>query len=118
MFYVINSAGKAVKVVPTIISELITPIVLAHLLIGDGGFDRTNNTVFIYTNAFIYNDCVRLADSITKIGVNTTVRVDRVGKNGNKQYKLAISKNQLFAFQTIVKPYMHNTIYYRVGMTK
>lgn len=115
LFYTINSTGKAVKVVPTIIDELITPIVLAHLIIGDGSYDRANQTVFIYTNAFTYNDCVRLANSITKMGVNTTVRVDRMSKDGIKQYKLAISKNQLSVLQTIVTPHMHNTIFYRLG---
>lgn len=89
---------------------------LAHLLISDGSYDRGGNTVLVYVNALNRADCVRLANAITAIGVSTTVRVDRVGKNGEPQYKLAIVPNKLPALRAIVVPYMHESMQYRLGM--
>lgn len=116
LFYVAGPDGRWIKVVPACIDSLMTPMVLAHMIIGDGYFALDTSTVFIYVNAFTRPDCVRLAEAISAIGVRTTVRVDRNGKQGVKQYKLAISKAQLPALRAIVKPFMHPSMLYRLGL--
>lgn len=116
IFYISSAPGVFTKIVPTAIMELITPIVLAHLLIGDGSYSRNEGCVFIYTNAFSHSDCVRLAESITALGVKTTVRVDRTGKDGCKQYKLAIGKTQISKLQSLVTDHMHASMLYRIGI--
>ena len=117
MFYVLDDAtGKYTKLVPVMIDQLMTPVVLAHLIMGDGNFLAWEKTVRIYTNAFTYEDCVRLAAAITKMGIKTTVRKDRTGSKGEQQYILAINRPELENLQTMVSPHMHKSMLYRVGL--
>lgn len=116
LFYV-QVAGAWVKIVPATIGSLMTPIVLAHLIMSDGSYNKIGGEVFIYVNAYSYEDCKRLAASITAMGVNTTVRTDRYGADGTtKQYKLAIVKSQLPALHSLVVPHMYKGMLYRVGL--
>lgn len=115
LFYV-RVNGRWIKVVPASIDALMTPIVLAHLIMSDGSYNASSGCVFIYVNAFTREDCVRLASAITAMGVKTTVRIDREGSNGAKQYKLAIAKAQLPTLRSLVVPHTHKTMMYRLGL--
>lgn len=115
MFYVMGADGEWIKVVPAMIKDLMTPVVLAHLIMSDGSYDIANSTVFIYVNSYTHADCVRLAAAITAMGIPTTVRADRYGKDGQKQYKLAITKTHHKALQAMLTPHMHESMLYRLG---
>jgi hypothetical protein len=93
-----------------------TPLVLAHLIIGDGSYSNSEGCVFIYTNSYTYSDCVKLAEAITAIGIVTTVRKERVGKNGCMQYKLAILKSQVVKLREMISIHMHPSMMYRIGI--
>ena len=116
IFYVLTAAvaGNYVKIVPAHIGSMITPIVLAHLLMGDGSY--YDGCVYIWTNAFTKEDCQLVADAISSIGIRTTVRADRYGKDGTKQYKLVIASGSVETLQKMVKPYMHPSLLYRIGI--
>lgn len=117
MFYVLDTVtGKYVKVVPAMINELMTPVVLAHLIMGDGNFLAWEQTVRIYTNGFTHEDCVRLASAISNMGIPTTVRKDRVGSKGEQQYILAINRPHLAKLRTMVSSHMHESMLYRIGI--
>lgn len=117
MFYVFDpDTGKYVKVVPANIMDLMNPIVLAHLIMGDGNYHTTHKQVRIFTNSFTYSDCVRLAASITNMGIPTEVLFDRVGKGGKNQYILTIGTQHLSTLQTTVRAHMHHTMLYRIGL--
>jgi hypothetical protein len=117
MFYVLDAkTNKRVKIIPRNINDFISPITLAHLIIGDGGYNKNINIVRIYTYKYTLDDCHRLAQSITKMGILTQVHYDRLSKNGDKQYILKIDISQLNMLRSIVLPYMHTSIYYRVGV--
>lgn len=115
MFYRLNSAtGKFEKQVPEAIMELMNPITLAHLIMGDGNFDSERNRVRIYTNSFSYEDCLRLAQSITSMGIQTSVMFDKSGKKGS-QYILTIGAMQLDLLRSTVTPHMCSSMLYRIG---
>jgi hypothetical protein len=117
MFYVLDTVtGKYVKVVPAMINELMTPVVLAHLIMGDGNFLAWEQTVRIYTNDFTHEDCVGLASAISNMGIPTTVRKDRVGSKGEQQYILAINRPHLAKLRTMVSSHMHKSMLYRIGI--
>ncbi len=116
MFYVFcEVTGKMVKVVPVNILDLMTPVVLAHLIMGDGNYDAGRNRVPIYTNSYSLVDCQRLADSITRMGIVTKVMRDKKGPYG-QQYILTIGAKQLPLLREMVGPHMHNSMLYRLGM--
>lgn len=104
--------GKFVKIVPKTIIEYLSPIALAHLVMGDGNFYAASKTIRIYTNGFTHDDVVLLANAIrSKFDINVGVRHDR--KN---QYILAIGAKELTKFQELVREHMHDSMLYRIGL--
>ncbi len=88
-----------------------SPIVLAHLVIGDGNFQPKAKTVRIYTNAYTVEDVKRLGEAISrKYNIYVGVRHDR-----KEQYILAIGARELQNFQALISPFTHETIEYRMG---
>lgn len=115
MFYVLDTVtNKYIKRVPLMIMDLMSPITLAHLIMGDGNFDAGRNRVRIYTNSYTYDDCVLLAASISNMGIATSVMKDKVNSKGIQSYILTI--RQLEKLRTIVVPHMHKSMLYRVGL--
>lgn len=102
-------ANKWTKIVPSNITELIDPIVLAFIIIGDGNFNE--NRIRIYLNAFT-EDEVKLICQATfiKLGINAVVRHDR--KN---QYMIVVPSKEIGKTRSIVKMYIHESIIYRIG---
>lgn len=92
MFYEYNTEkGKYIKIIPKNISELLNPVVLAYLIMTDGNFDRTRKRVRVYTNSYIKEDVVRLANAInTKLGICAGVLHDR-----KDQWIITIGSKQL-----------------------
>ena len=79
------------KIISLNIELLISPIVLAHLIMGDGNFKSKDKIIRIYTNSKKKNDVERLENAITnKLSILTKTVYDR-----NDQYMLTVSKNQL-----------------------
>lgn len=66
MFYMPNINKGYTKIVPLNIDDLMSPVVLAHLIMGDGNFKPKDHIIRIYTNSFTHEDVKRLAYSITK----------------------------------------------------
>ena len=106
------SLGKWIKFVPSNIKDLMTPVVLAFLIMGDGNYDKSRNRVRIYTNSFTYSDCLLLANAIEqKCGIKTSVMHDR-----NNQYILTIGAKELDKLRSLVSEHMHPTMNYRIGL--
>ncbi len=89
-----------------------TPVVLAHLIMGDGNLKPKDNIIRIYTNSFSKEDVERLGIAITKkLGIIVKVVSDR-----NNQYMITISINQLELVRSIILPYMHPSMVYKLGL--
>lgn len=122
LFYTLES-GKYIKIVPLNILDLMSPIVLAHLLMSSGHFSTAKNIIEINTYAFTYNDCVRLANSINNLHsllrrtAAVTVIKERIGKDGRDQYYLCISGPAAkVVIRELVRPHMYGSMLYRVGL--
>lgn len=114
LFYKVNSEGKYVKIIPLNIVELISPVVLAHILMGDGNLKQPDKIIRIYTNSFTQEEVNLLAKAITcKLNILTRVVHDR-----NNQYIIAISKSQLPLVQEVLKSHMHPSMYYKIDLEK
>lgn len=117
LFYVLDTkTNRYIKVVPECIQELMSPITLAHLIMGDGNYQADRSLVRIYTNSFTYDDCVRLAVAISSMGIDAQVKLDRVSKSGVNQYILTIGTSQLEKLRILVLPHMHSSMLYRIGI--
>lgn len=95
----LTERDKLIKIVPTNIEELMSPIVLSHLIMGDGNIKLPDKIIRIYTNSFSKKEVERLALSITK---NLNI-VAKVSHDRNNQYMITISKNQLELVRSVIR---------------
>lgn len=105
LFYV-----DKVKIIPQNIYELLTPIALAHLIMGDGGFKSQG--IYICTDSYSIQDVVRLMNVlILRYDLKCTLH-----KASNKHgYRIYISRNSLDKVKEIVKPYFIPSMVYKLG---
>lgn len=104
---------RYVKRVPENIASWMTPVVLAHLIMGDGNFKKGENIIRIYTNSFTKLDVEKLASVITsKLGIVTKAVHDR-----NNQYMLTISRTQLEKVRELIGSHMHPSMSYKLGLS-
>lgn len=104
--------NNKIKTVPYNIYELLTPIALAHWIMGDGA--KRNKGLVLCTDSFPITDVIKLSNVLRiKYGLNTTI----TGFNNNKPriYILPDSMRQLVK---IVKPYILNTFWYKLHLDK
>jgi hypothetical protein len=102
------------KEFPHNIDELMTPVVLAHLIMGDGNLKRPDKIIRIYTNSFIKKDVELLASAITnKLEINT-----KVVHNRNNQFIISISKSELQKVIDHIKDHMHPSMFYKIDLEK
>ncbi len=112
LFYIVNSiTGKVIKVVPQNIMNLLTPVVLAYLIMSDGNFDAGQNRVRIYTNSFTKTDVELLASAIqSKYGIYTAVMADK-----KDQYIITIGARELSKLRALISQHMLPSMKYRIG---
>jgi hypothetical protein len=100
---------KGIKIVPHNIYELLTPVGLAHLIMGDGSVSR--HGLLICTDSYKIEDTIRLMNVlIIKYGLECTLRAHR--KN---QYRIYIRQDSMSLLQHIVGPHMHSSMQYKLG---
>jgi LAGLIDADG DNA endonuclease family len=79
---------------------------------GDGNLKPKDKIIRIYTNSFSKKDVERLGNAITnKLGIKIKVVSDR-----NDQYILTISRNQLDTVKSLILPYMHESMLYKLDL--
>jgi hypothetical protein len=110
LFYV-----NGIKIIPSfeIIYYLLTPIDLAHWIIGDGLW--AGSGVVLCTDSYTIPECVRLINILMiRYGLDSTLRI---GKRGNKEFpRIYIKAKSMPLLRTIVFPYMHHSMYYKLGL--
>jgi hypothetical protein len=113
MFYSFNpDKNKYIKIVPINIIDLMNPIVLAHMIQGDGNFDKGRNRVRIYTNSYKKEEVENLALAInSKLNIYTGVLHDR-----KDQWILTIGANNLDLLRRTVSSHFHPSMLYRLGI--
>jgi len=87
-------------------------IALAHLIMGDGNYLKDRNIIRLYTNSFDKNGVILLSNIIKEnLQIDNKVIHDR-----KDQYIIIIEKNSLNLTTDLVLPYMHPSMYYKLGL--
>jgi len=107
-FYIHNS--NSVKIVPSFIEQYLSPLALAVWIMDDGSKDKNKGIKFC-TNSFRLQEVQFLANCLqNKYGLNTSIH-----KTGAiNQYNIYITKESSFELAKIVKPYIHETMLYKI----
>nr|YP_010714076.1 hypothetical protein P2X57_mgp26 [Fuscoporia gilva]WDD39639.1 hypothetical protein [Fuscoporia gilva] len=111
MFYSIDvKTDKLIKVVPLNIEKYLTPLALAIWFMEDGS--KLGSGVRIATNNFTLEEVQFLCDVLYK-KYNLTATAHVGGKNNS--YVLYIHTKSVPLFSSLVKVYMHPSMYYKLG---
>lgn len=99
-----------IKVVPTMIYDLLTPVGLAYLIMGDGSFHKRDGYVVLCTEGFTNPDNLRfLAVLIQKFGLSC--RTERHGE----RMRIVIRRESVELLRSLVLSHMIPEMKYRVG---
>jgi hypothetical protein len=108
-----------VKALPANIDTLLTPLALAHWIMGDGGFDghgRGDGRVTLYTNNFTLEE-VELLRSILLSKFNLESSLRKVGQTDPlRGYAIRIPSRCLGTLQSLVVPHMYPSLMYKLGL--
>jgi len=103
---------KGIKLIPHNIYELLSPVALAHLIMGDGSSREYG--LEICTDSYPLPDIIRLMNVLViRYRLICTTRLKR-----ENQYRIYISSKSMKKLILIVKPYMHETMMYKLNTTK
>jgi hypothetical protein len=104
LFYV-----NKVKVIPDNIYDILTPVALAHLIMGDGSAHE--NGLYICTDSYNVTDVVRL--------INVFIIKYRLECNLNwhrpTQPRIYIKSRSMNLLDSIVRPHFHSSMLYKLG---
>ena len=103
---------NGVKIVPLNIYGLLTPIALAHLIMGDGSAAR--HGLVICTNSYSVQDVVRLINVlIIRHRLDCKIREKR--QNNKIEHMIYIRQRSMSLLRIIVTPYFHSSMLYKLG---
>ena len=114
-----NKFKKFIKIVPLNIGEILTPIGVAHWLMGDGYWDNTAKTVCICTDNFTLSEVELLIKVLeTKFNLLATVQ-RRVKSNKEICWRIRFSRKSknLDTLISLVKPYFINSMLYKLNLS-
>lgn len=106
---------KGVKIIPENIYDLLTPVALAHLIMGDGQTSR--HGLVLCTNSYSIQDVVRLMN-VLMIRYRLECNIREFRSNRKLEYMIYIRHGSMPLLRTIVKPYMHPSMLYKLDNSK
>jgi len=102
--------SNGVKLVPHNIYDLLTPVALAHLIQGDG--QAASDGLRLCTDSYSVKDIVRLMNVlIIRYRLECTLHI-----KSSKYFRIYIKKSSMSQLITIVKPHMHDSMLYKLGL--
>lgn len=103
---------KGKKIIPNNIYELLTPVALAHMIMGDGLSHSSG--LYLCTDSYSLQDTIRLLNVLLiRYNFNCRIREHNPG-----QFRIYIRKQSINDLITLVKPYLHPSFYYKLGINK
>ena len=108
--------GKYIKVLPDNIEDLLTPIGLAHWIMGDGYF--TNGSTKLCTDNFTKEEVLLLIDVLEKkFSIKATIN-KRTNQDGAIKWRINISKSSMTTLIDLVQLYVIPEMFYKLGLKK
>jgi len=109
LYYLFYPNG--IKIIPQNIFELLTPIVLAHMIMGDGSVK--SHGLILCTNSYSLEDVVRLMNVIMiRYRLDCTLHLKR--QNNKISYMIYIRQSSMALLLNIVSPFMHFSMLYKL----
>jgi hypothetical protein len=103
---------NGVKRVPQNVYDLLTPVALAHVIMGDGSVQRYG--ILLCTDSYTVKDVVRLLNVlVVKFRIECTIRAHK-----KDQYRIYILGRSMPLLRDIVKPHMCPSMIYKLNLDR
>ena len=102
--------ANGVKLIPKNIYELLTPVALAHIIMGDGAVRPSG--LIICTDSYDLVDVVRLMNVLI-IKYNLDCKIRYHDKNSPRIY---IKQKSMPILRELVRPHMVKSMLYKIGL--
>jgi len=114
-WYTFNkSTGRYVKGVPNNIADILTARAFAYFLCGDSSYHQVWGYMYLYTNSFTLDEVKLIIKALkSNFGIDSSVNTANKLK---EQYRVYIPKRMVPVVQSVVKPYIHPSFLYRIGL--
>lgn len=109
--------GKSVKILPLDIKNMLTPLGLAHWIMGDGYYSDGTTKIFCSAqDNFSKQEVLILIDILEdKFGIKSTIR-KRSSLSSSIVWRISISKHSMEKFILLVRPYIIPEMFYKLGL--
>nr|YP_009574392.1 hypothetical protein [Arthrobotrys musiformis]QBM31509.1 hypothetical protein [Arthrobotrys musiformis]QBM31583.1 hypothetical protein [Arthrobotrys musiformis]QBM31659.1 hypothetical protein [Arthrobotrys musiformis] len=107
-----------IKCVPLNIKNLLTPLGLAHLIMGDGYFDTDKQTIFLCTENYSLDEVNLLIKVLNKNFDLKATANKRELKNGIIGWRIRFSKSSLDKLKALVSNFVIPEMMYKLGIEK
>ena len=114
-----ETLNKFIKIVPSNIGELLTPLGLAHWIMGDGYWDNHSKTVVICTDSFTLAE-VELLIIVLKTKFNLTATVQRRIKSNKEicwRIRFSGKSENICLLRTLVQSYIIPSMFYKLNIS-
>ena len=103
------------KIIPLNIQQLLTPLSLAHLVMGDGFF-TLDKTIILCTESFSKDQTELLINTLkTKFDIAAGIH-KRISSSGSIGWRIRISKKSIEKFTNLFKPCFLPELLYKLGI--
>ena len=102
---------EGVKVVPSNIFELLTPLGLAYFISDDGTFTNSSKIVKLCTEGFIESD-IDLLIQVLEQKFNLVCRKEKRGKS----FRIVIKNQSLETLRKLISSHLHSSMLYKIGL--
>ena len=103
-----------VKIVPLNIEKLLTPIGLAHWIMGDGYY--SNGNVILCTDNFSEKEVLKLIEVLNN-NFSIKAGIKKRTNKSNVVWRINISRSSLSKVKELVLPYIITEMQYKLGIT-
>lgn len=108
-----KSTGR--KKVPKLIHRWLTPLAIAVWFMDDGSIKSKDHRTYIFhTDGFTRQDLMRLQKALeSKFAIKTSIHKQK--RKGKKYYRLYILTESAEKFKSLIEPFIHSTMRYKLG---
>jgi hypothetical protein len=107
MFY--DSEGRKILPPLVVLIDILTPVALAHIIMGDGKAQRSG--LVICTDSFSVEEVARIITVLyVRYDIDSTLQYSSIGNP-----RIYIRASSMPTLRNLVRPYMHPSFMYKLG---
>ena len=109
-------SNKNIKVLPLNLDSLFTPLAFAFLIMGDGGWDKSNSRIILHLNNFTKFEVNRIQSILLSKYDISSYLVKTPHSDKDRGYILKIPARNINKVRELVSDHIYPTLKYKIGL--